>query len=205
MTDEFSNAEPKKAKRRGGWPLGKPRTIEKQIAAATSSMLGKMKARPNWDDDTISFVGEEGVDRLKIPQEIVEQLARDGVALQWITRSVRGQDAPQEVSKMTRGGWTPVHQSDFDGILDGVFMPKGLDDVVGVEDAMLVARPMAIHKKALQKQRRDAKEPIQITEAQLGIGLPVSGGDHPSATSKNAIKRSWERVEVDRDRIEVPE
>src|SRR5712692_8526792 len=109
-------------KRRGGWPKGKPRNIDKQVAATTSAMMLKMKARPNWDDDTITFVGEEGVDRLKIPQEIVEQLAHDGIALQWITRSVRGQDAPQEVSKMTRGGWTPVHQSDFDGILDGLFL-----------------------------------------------------------------------------------
>lgn len=192
-------------KRKSGWPKGKPRNIDKQVAVTTTSMMAKMKSRPNWDDDTITFVGEEGVDRLKIPQEIVEQLARDGVALQWITRSVRGQDAPQEVSKMTRGGWTPVHQSDFEGILDGVFMPKGHDDVIGVEDAMLVARPMAIHKKSLQKQRRDAKEPIQITEAQLGIGLPVTGGDHPSARAQNRINRSWERVEVDRDRIEVPE
>ena len=49
------------------------------------------------------------------------------------------------------------------------------------------------------------KEPIQITEAQLGIGLPVSGGDHPSATRQNRINRSWEQVEVNRDRIEVPE
>lgn len=192
-------------KRRGGWPKGKPRNIDKQVAATTTSMMLKMKARPNWDDDTITFVGEEGVDRLKIPQEIVEQLAHDGIALQWITRSVRGQDAPQEVSKMTRGGWTPVHQSDFDGILDGLFLPKGLDDVIGVEDAMLVARPMAIQRKAQQKQRRDAREPIAITEAQLGIGLPVSGGDHPSATRQNRINKSWERIEVNRDKIEVPE
>lgn len=192
-------------KRKSGWPKGKPRNIEKLIEKTTTSMMAKMKSRPNWDDDTIVFVGEEGVDRLKIPQEIIEQLARDGIALQWITRSVRGQDAPQEMSKMTRGGWTPVHQSDFDGILDGIFMPKGHDEVIGVEDAMLVARPMAIQKKAMQRQRADAKEPIQITEAQLGIGLPVSGGDHPSATRQNKINRSWERVEVDRDRIEVPE
>lgn len=197
--------EPLQNKRRGGWPKGKPRNPANQVKSTTTSMMGKMKARPNWDDDTITFVGEEGVDRLKIPQEIVEQLARDGIALQWITRSVRGQEAPQEVSKMTRGGWTPVHQSDFDGILDGIFMPKGLDDVVAVEDAMLVARPMAIQKKALAKARRDAREPIQITEAQLGIGLPVSGGDHPSALRQNRIHKSYEQVEVNRDRIEVPD
>lgn len=186
-------------KRPGGWPKGKPRNINKQIATETATMLSKMKSRPNWDDDTLGVVAEEGSDRLRIPPEIVEQLARDGIALQWVTRSVRGQEAPQELAKMTRGGWTPVHQSDFDGVLDGLFLAKGVDEVIGVEDAMLVARPMAIHKKAKAKEKRAAQEPIAITEAQLGQGIPVSGGDHPTATRQNRINRSIERIDIPND------
>jgi len=202
MTDEIQ-------KKRGGWPKGKPRKPVEKIAeglqeaivtargeSAKVPMLGKMKARPNWDDDTIANVGEDGVDRLKIPDEIIERLARDGIALQWITRSVRGQHTPQEISKYTKGGWTPVHQSDFDGLLDGLFMPKGVDDVIGVEDAMLVARPLAIQQKAREAERRAARTPLAIKEAELGQGINVPGGNHPSATRQNRISKTLERIDV---------
>jgi len=206
MTDE---ATPQK---RGGWPKGKPRNkaapspeAVKTIAdrAETTKrpggMLTKMRARPNWDDDTIVGIGEEDADRLRIPPEVVERLARDGVALQWITRSVRGQETPQEISKFTKGGWTPVYQSDFDGLLDGMFMPKGLDDVIGVEDAMLVARPMALHQKAKAREERNAREPISIKETELGAGINVPGGNHPSATRQNRINRTVERIEIPKE------
>jgi len=204
MTDETP-------KKRGGWPKGKPRKpvekiaegLQEAVAIARSEsapakmpLLGKMKARPNWDDDTILSVGEDGVDRLKIPDDIIERLARDGIALQWITRSVRGQHTPQEISKYTKGGWTPVHQSDFDGLLDGLFMPKGVDDVIGVEDAMLVARPLAIHRKAREHERRAARAPLAIKEAELGQGINVPGGNHPSATRQNRINKTLERIDV---------
>jgi hypothetical protein len=202
MTDETP-------KKHGGWPKGKPRkavvaeTATPEIpmprpgaVVAKASLLGKMKARPNWDDDTILSVGEDGVDRLKIPDDIIERLARDGIALQWITRSVRGQHTPQEISKYTKGGWTPVHQSDFDGLLDGLFMPKGVDDVIGVEDAMLVARPLAIHQKAREHERRAARAPLAIKEAELGQGINVPGGNHPSATRQNRINKTVERIDV---------
>lgn len=199
-------------KKRGGWPKGKPRKPTSKIVIeglkaieahgqrlgekANAPMLAKMKARPNWDDDTILSVGEDGVDRLKIPDDIIERLARDGIALQWITRSVRGQHTPQEISKYTKGGWTPVHQSDFDGLLDGLFMPKGVDDVIGVEDAMLVARPLAIHRKAREHERRAARAPLAIKEAELGQGINVPGGNHPSATRQNRINKTVERIDV---------
>lgn len=205
MTDQVTN-EPIEPKRRGGWPRGKPRparaapTPENVKAAADraqSPMLGKMKARPNWESDDFVGVGQDGVDRLKISPEKLEALHRDGVALQWVTRSIRGQEMPQELSKMTKGGWTPVHQSDFDGLLDGDFMPKGHDDIITVDDCMLVARPTQIQAKARQALRHDAARPLQITEEQLGHGIPgVTGSDHPTATRGNAIKRTMERVEI---------
>lgn len=190
-------------KGRGGWPKGKPRVKSmnavKEAAdrAEPVSMLRKMKARPNWESEDYVGVGIDGVDRLKIPQETIEALRRDGIALQWITRSVRGMDTPQEVSKFTRGGWTPVFQSDFDGVLDGLFMPKGLDDVIGVEDCMLVARPAEIDAKARMAAHREARRPMQVVEEQLGRGIPgVTGADHPTATRGNSIKKSFERIEI---------
>lgn len=158
-------------------------------------MLSKMKARPNWENDDYVGVGMDGVDRLKIPTDIVQALHRDGVALQWVTRSVRGQETPQEMSRMTKGGWTPVHQSDFDGLLDGMFLSKGTDDVITVDDCMLVARPAEIQAKARREQMREAGRPLQIAEEQLGHGIPgVTGSNHKSV--QNSIKRSMERVEI---------
>ena len=193
------------AKKRHGWPKGKPRgprakaSPEAVKAAADRaerpSMMSKMKARPNWDSDDFVGVGLDNVDRLRIPDELVQSLHRDGIALQWVTRSVRGQETPQELSKMTRGGWTPVHQSDFDGLLDGLFMPKGQDDAIGVDDCLLVARPVAIHQKAQIQQSREANSRLRIIEEQLGHGIPnVTGSAHP--TVRNSIKKSVERIEV---------
>lgn len=201
MSEIDTLATPKK---RHGWPKGKPRGPRKAspdaVKAAADraerpSMLAKMKARPNWDSEDFVGVGLDNVDRLRVPDEIVQALHRDGVALQWVTRSVRGQETPQELSKMTRGGWTPVHQSDFDGLLDGLFMPKGHDDVIGVDDCMLVARPTSIHQKAMIQQSREANSRLRIIEEQLGHGIPnVTGSAHP--TVRNTIKKSVERIEV---------
>ena len=209
MTEETTNEPVVEPKRRGGWPRGKPRasraapTPEGVKAAADramlpkSAMLAKMKARPNWESEDFVGVGIDGVDRLKVSPEKLDALHRDGIALQWVTRSVRGQEMPQEMSKMTKGGWTPVHQSDFDGLLDGDFMPKGHDDVITVDDCMLVARPTQIQAKARAAERREASRPLQITEEQLGHSIPgVTGSDHPTATRGNAIKRTMERVEI---------
>lgn len=172
---------------------------------APNSMLSKMKARPNWDDDTAGSVGDEGTDRLFIPRDLVASLARDGIALQWITRSVRGQDAPQELAKFVKGGWTPVHQSDFDGVFDGMFLPKGTDDVIGVDDCLLVARPIEIQQQSRARERKLAAEPLRIKQAELGAGLNIPGGDHPAARSQNRINVTREGIEVSRDALGVPE
>jgi hypothetical protein len=204
MTDETVAAAPKK---KGGWPAGKPRaarrTAEEIKAAADRAaappknpMKAKMKARPNWDSDDFVGVGVEGVDRLRIPPEIVQSLWQDGIALQWATRSVRGMETPQELGKMTRGGWTPVHQSDFDGILDGMFMSKGIDDFpIAVEDCLLVARPTELQKKSKVAMSRDARLPLQIAEEQIGHGIPgVTGSNHKSV--RNTINKTTERIEI---------
>jgi hypothetical protein len=207
MTDETPS--------KGAWPGRRPNPAAAVDVKAVAdraeampravSLLQKMKARPNWDDATADEVGEESVDRLKIPRDIIDKFARDGVALQWITRSVRGQDAPQEVSKFVKGGWTPVHSSDFDGAFDGMFMPKGSDDVVGVDDCMLVARPMEIHKRSKERERHLAAEPLRIKMAELGAGLNIPGGSHPSAVRQNRINITREGIEVPVDALGMTE
>jgi hypothetical protein len=203
MSEETIIAPPKK---RRGWPAGKPRapkpTIDEVKAAADRAeapkknpMIAKMKSRPNWESEDFVGVGGDGVDRLKISPEIIDQLWRDGIALQWVTKSVRGMDTPQQLSAMTKGGWTPVYQSDFDGVLDGLFMSKGIDEAIVVEDCLLVARPAEIQKKARAAMSRAANHPMQVTEEGIGHGIPgVTGSGHKSV--RNSITKTVERIEI---------
>lgn len=187
-------------KRRGGWPKGKPRaakTIDDVKAAADRAAAPnwKLKARPNWESEDFVGVGVDNVDRLKIDPDKLKAAYAAGYAFQWCTRSVRGMETPQELSKMTKGGWTPFHQSEFDGLLDGDFMPKGLDDVITVDDCILCVRPVALHQKSRRAMERDAALPLQISEEQIGRGIPgVTGSDHK--TVRNTVKKTLERVEI---------
>lgn len=210
MTDEVKiemEEKPSKTvmKAKGGWPKGKPRMNPAVVKAKADAaekpkndLISKMKARPNWDTGVNEQFGTpEEIDRLKIPEEKLDALRRDGVALQWVTRSVRGMEVPGEISKMARGGWTPVHQSDFGGILDGVFMGKGTDDVIGVGDCMLVARPVEIDNKARMLASQESQSPVKRVRDRITRGMDnVSGSDHPSATSKNHIKITRESIQI---------
>ena len=69
--------------RRGGWPKGKPRvrtpTVEAVKAAADRAEVPKQwkfKARPNWESEDFVGVGMEGVDRLNISMEKLEDSGR---------------------------------------------------------------------------------------------------------------------------------
>jgi hypothetical protein len=206
MNDDVIDAV-KPATRRG-WPKGKPRAkampdavkaaADRAVERAASpkpTMLTKMKAQPNWESDDFVGVGQDQVSRLLVAPEKLALLHREGVALQWGTRSVRGMDTPQELSKMTRGGWTPVYQSDFEHLLDGDFMPKGQDDIITVDDCMLMARPTAIHAKAKQHEKRLANERLNIIDAQMGQGIPnVTGSTGPGV--RNVIKKTVEQIEI---------
>lgn len=196
-TETTETEQASKPKRKGGWPAGRPRKSRPgtEQPAAPAGMLAKMKARPNWEDDNFVGAGAEYVDRLHIDPELVQALWRDGVALQWITKSVRGAEISEETTKFIRGGWTPVHQSDFDGLLDGKFMQRGVDEVITVDDCMLVARPRDLHSKARNMALKSAGEPMQRTEDLLKYGVPnVTGAEHP--TVRNSINKRMERVEI---------
>ena len=196
MTDAI---ETKPLKARGGWPKGKPRTMKPAAVKAAADRAEKgwtIKARPNWESEDFVGVGIDGVDRLKVDMEKIQALQAAGYSIQWCTRSIRGMETPQELSKMTRGGWTPVHQSDFDHLLDGDFMPKGHDEVITVDDCMLMVRPTALHAKAKLSELREANSKVRIVEEQMGRGIPnVTGSDHPTATRGNQIKKTFERLE----------
>jgi hypothetical protein len=196
MNDETVITEPKAKRPPRRSQKVKP-TTDAVKAAADRAERPRIRARPNWESDDFIGVGMDNVDRLRVQADKLDAITRDGYALQWCTRAVRGQQTPQELAQMEKGGWTPVHQLDFDGLLNGDFMPKGVDDPIIVDDCILMVRPVQIQAKAKMMERREANSRVQTIEAQMKTtGINVSGGNHPTATRGNMINKTVERIEI---------
>ena len=155
----------------------------------------KMRASPNWD--TVDPSADDTPDRLRIPSGAIP----DGLEAQWITDSIYGQSMPQHRAEFEKKGWTPVHQDDFDGHLDGLFMVKGQSGEINVDGLVLMVRPAEYSEKARLKERRRAMEQVAIKEAALTGGeLPITlDARHPSAVKSNRISKSYERIEIPED------
>lgn len=156
----------------------------------------KMKAKPNWEDIDPNM--EDTPDRLRIPHDIWPE----GMTLQWVTDSVLGQSMGQHRSTFERTGWTPVHQSDFDGRFDGMFMQRGVEGEIKYEGLVLMARPAELTAKAKATEARKAREVVAIKEqAWRGGDLPnvTLDSQHKSALQTNKVNRSYERIEVPKD------
>ena len=155
----------------------------------------KMRAKPNWE--TMDAFGPETPDRYRIDPSLIP----DGMSAQWVTDTVFGQGVPQHRSEFERGGWTPVHQEDFDGQFDGMFMPKGKQGEINVDGLVLMVRPMEITKKAHYNNRVKAHNQVAIKEQALrGGDLPISlDAAHPTAIRSNKVSKTLERVEIPKD------
>lgn len=183
------NDETTEAPRRGP---GRPRKEE------APPVRYKMKAKPNWDEDDVGGLGEESPDRLAIDPALVPE----GMSLQWVTDSVYGQGVPQHRARFEKRGWTPVHQEDFDGAFDGMFMPRGAEGEIKVDGMVLMARPAEMTRKARLDEKRRANEVVRIKEQALRGGDINTSLDsqHPSALQTNRINRTMERVQVPNER-----
>jgi hypothetical protein len=173
-------------------PRGRPRkdtTIEREPKRESAPSL-KMRAKPNWQE--IDPSQEDLPDKLHIKAEMIPP----GMSALWVTESVFGQPQPQRRATFERKGWTPVHQEDFDGQFDGVFMPKGDDGEIKVDGLVLMMRPKELTDKARLREERAAREQVVIKEQALrGGDLPVSlDATHPSAVGFNKIKKTVERI-----------
>lgn len=190
------------------WPKGKPR--KPQVAQEETSAVPeraplkaravgvdryKLKAGANWETND---VGPDliGIDRYHIERDQIPE----GFDLQWVATSVLGQDMPRERAAFERKGWTPVHQSDFDGIYDGRWMPKGADGEINEGGQVLMARPLELSIKARKRDQQLARDQVRVKEQALYSGdMPISGADHPSARKFNQVSRSMERIAIPED------
>jgi hypothetical protein len=107
----------------------------------------------------------------------------------------------QHRSKFERKGWTPIHQEDFDGVFDGMFMPKGAPGEIMNEGLVLMARPKEFTDKAKRQEYRAALEQVSIKEQALrGGDIPISlDARHSSALQTNKIGKSYERLPIPED------
>lgn len=191
MSDETTIQAPPVSKRKPGRP---PKVLAAKPEASPSKF--KMKAKPNWE--SLDSDSEETPDRLRIPADKIPE----GMALQWVTDSVLGQSMAQHRAVFERTGWTPVHQEDFGGRFDGMFMTKGAPGEINVEGLVLMARPKEYSDKANKAERAKAREQLAIKERALrGGDLPgvTLDAQAPNALQSNKINRSYERIAVPED------
>ena len=181
-------------KRGPGRPRTSPYSEREPIREAQEKPL-KMRAKPNWE--SIDASAEDTPDRLRIDPSLIPE----GMSLQWVTTSVYGQDVPQHRSSFEKKGWTPVHQDDFDGQFDGMFMARGADGEINNNGLVLMARPKEISDLAKRKDKARALEQVAIKEKALRGGeLPVTlDATHPSALRTNRVSKTMERIEVPKD------
>ena len=152
----------------------------------------KMRAKPNWED--VDPEAQDSPDRLRIDPNLIPE----GMAAMWVTDSVLGQGVPQHRGQFERKGWTPVHQDDFDGQFDGMFMPKGAPGEINNEGLVLMMRPKQMSDRAEKENKRKAYEQVAIKEQALrGGDIPIpSDPRHSTALNFNKIGKSYERLPI---------
>ncbi len=205
MNDETAQTPtpPPKPKARRGRPpnAAKPAArVPLHPAPTKASPRYKMKAKPNWDDlDDLPV--DDSPDRLRISPDLIPE----GMDALWVTESIYGQPQPQRRAEFEKRGWTPVHQEDFDGQFDGMWMAKGAPGEIKVDGLVLMMRPLELTKKAKRVERVKALERVQIKERELrGGNIPGVTLDsaHPNAVRSNKMNRSLDGAFVP---MRVPE
>ena len=171
---------------------GRPRKEEPR------PILHKMKAKPNWEEIDPESFDETTPDKLRISPDLIPE----GMSLQWVTDSVYGQPVPQHRAEFEKKGWTPVHQEDFDGVYDGMFMPRGADGEIKMDGLVLMARPEELTLRARLRDKQEAINRVRIKEqAWLGGDVKTTlDSRDPVAVRSNRITRTMERIEVPQDK-----
>jgi len=183
-------------RKRGRPPKQKSAGIEREPQREVQQKAGKsikMRAKPNWEQIDPNAV--DTADRLAVPAHLIPE----GMSLQWVTSRVYGQEMARHRADFERRGWTPVHGEDFDGQLDGMFMPKGADGEIEIDGLVLMARPKQITEAATKNDTIRARQQVLKKEAEMrggdvqGISLDTT---HPTALRVNKVGRSVERIDV---------
>lgn len=104
---------------------------------------------------------------------------------EWMTETVLGRPHPEIIVRGEQNGWERVAPNDD---------PRIAATEIGGQ--ILMKRPKWIGEKWKEHERRSAEGAVTRMRQKAGEGIPVSGGDHPSAKRYNKHKSSFERIEV---------
>lgn len=132
MTDETETVPPV-ARRKGGWPKGKPRIPREPQRAPQRSTQGRTRTgRTSFNDDVYA------IDRSTLNPDM---------DYQWVTKSVMGDDGGKTRSdfvRMAMNGWTPV---------DGSRLPQYGVEVgeINIGGLILMERPMEMSEEAREE------------------------------------------------------
>src|SRR5271155_509774 len=99
---------------------GRPKAAGVVREEARPEAQWTLKAGAPWED-VVDFDHEDNPDKFHVPAEMIPE----GMDLMFVTDTVLGKPFPEMRSTREKNGWAPVHQSDFNGRFDGMFMAKG--------------------------------------------------------------------------------
>jgi hypothetical protein len=133
---------------------------------------------------------------LAIDLDIVRGIEREwGYSLLWVCYECNGKPFPNLVSSRKRNGYCEVRKGNFGGALD--HMADKHDGGIRHEGLVLMARPVEIQRIAKAHDKRAAEAAIEnMRKSHSEVGIPVEGGDHPTALAKNRHKKSYEPVQI---------
>lgn len=154
---------------------------------AHADRYGKFRKKVDWQPDIADQIP------LSLNPDLVRDLERDGLALQYIAEECYGKSLDRDVAQYVRNGWTRVEAGDIDGIHG---------DALGYGGLRLYARPVELERKAKEHDKRKAAAVVATKNQGLLSGdLPGVTLDarHPSAVRNNRINRTIEPIAIPRD------
>ncbi len=138
----------------------------------------EQESRDSYEFDPLAF--EESGPLPEIP-------ARRGYVQRWVRVSIKGKDDARNISTRARRGWRPRQANSVDTSYQHMLVNhQGLTGVIGTQDAILMERPLELHKKVEaieRKKRRDLeiavkknifREHQRIGGSDTGFSAPVN-------------------------------
>jgi hypothetical protein len=180
-------SEPKRDPNAKGFrKYSEPKAKPDPNAKGYKKFLAKAK---DWDG---TFASSDD-DALSINRDVLKNFEREGVALKWVRESVYGWQDDKNIARHKKNGWQYVEPGDFDDIT--VTREGGLT---------LMARPLAIEKKARANAEHEATAPIRVMKERAGEGAISDkitlDSKHSSARNYNKIRSTgYERIEIPQD------
>lgn len=152
-----------------------PRAALARRVAEIESVIG---------DADFDSADEFAIDKRTIP---------DGWDYEWKTFRVLGQEDHTGLNQLKKTGWEFVPASRHPNL-----MPKGNHEVIERKGMVLMERPAVITERFREKDRRNARNSIQIREQQLS-SAPDGQFDRNHSQVKPKINRGYEPMPVPKD------